>query len=191
MSDYLWTYLCLAINAKNESFGPICLMNCMNFRRVVLKNNINHSYWNICTNFALNVPNVNQRMTIYEINKQFRSNFNSLKENDWFYKEYLNQVDLYRENRIISHFSNLNQLNIQKPFKDMYIQVSGKENSMGPYFQVTNYTKNKVENKSKKIILQVISSSYIMSKKTAQDIFDTYEYFLKNVNPNNWIVFYL
>ena len=61
-------------------------MNCMNFRRVVPKNNINHSYGNTCTNFALSVPNVNQRLTIYETNKQFRSTFNSLKENDWFYK---------------------------------------------------------------------------------------------------------
>ena len=72
-------------------------MNCMNFRRVVPKNNINHSYGNTCTNFALSVPNVNQRMTIYETNKQFRSTFNILKENDWFYKEYLNQVDFYHE----------------------------------------------------------------------------------------------
>ena len=67
----------------------------------------------------------------------------------------------------------------------MYIQVTGKENSMRPYFQVTSYTNNKVGNKAKELILQVRPSPHIMSKKTAQDIFDTYEYFLKNVNPNN------
>lgn len=184
MSDFLWTGLCLAISAKNKKFGPFGLMNCMDFRRVIPKNMIDHSFGNTCTNFALSVPNINPKMTIHEINKKFRSIFNTLKENEWFYKEYFKPVEFYRENRSIAHVSNLGQLNIKKPFKDIYIQVTGKENSMRPYFQVTAYTKNKVEMNEKELILQVRPSSRIMSKKTAQDIFDTYKYFLQNVNPS-------
>lgn len=110
---------------------------------------IDHSFGNTCTNFALSCPNINPKMTIHEINKKFRSIFNPLKEKEWFYKEYFKHVEFYRENRSIAHFSNLGQLNIKKPFIDIYILVTGKENSMRPYFQVTAYTKTKLKGMKK------------------------------------------
>lgn len=184
MSDFLWTGLCLAVNTKNGEFSPFGLINCMDFRRLLPKSMINHSFGNACTNFALCVPNVNPKMTIYELNHLFRSVFNMLKENNWFYKEYLQPVDFYRENRSIAHVSNLGQLNVFSPFKDIYIQVTGKEKSMRPYFQVTCYTKNIIENQSKELNLQVRPSPLIMSEKTAQDVFNIFKYFLENVSPN-------
>lgn len=54
---------------------------------------IDHSFGNTGTNFALSCPNINPKMAIHEINKKFRSIFNTLKENEWLYKEYFNMLN--------------------------------------------------------------------------------------------------
>lgn len=55
---------------------------------------------------------------------------------------------------------------------------------MRPILQVTSYSKNKEDFDMNDLVLHMRYSPLIMSKKSANDIFDTYVYFLKNVNPS-------
>ena len=79
MSEFLWTGLCMATNAKNGKYGPIGLENCMDLRRLVPKERISHSFGNAYTDFTMSVSGANPKMTIGEINASFRSSFNQLK----------------------------------------------------------------------------------------------------------------
>lgn len=184
MSDYLWLGICLSMNAKNGKFGSIGVDTCMDFRRILPKSKINHSFGNAFTNFTLCVENPNPKMTIGDICKQFRKNFNLIRANDWFYKEYLFPLEVFRENCSVCHVSNVGKLSIKDPLKDFYLQVTSKENALRPFAQVTSYCKGKVETGLNDFILHFRYSPVIMSYKTAKDIFDTYVYFLKNVDPS-------
>lgn len=82
MTDYLWDGLCFAINAKNETFEPIDCCSCMDFRRLLPKGRVDHSFGNSFTNFILAAQNVNPKMTVGEICSKLRTNFNLLKAND-------------------------------------------------------------------------------------------------------------
>lgn len=184
MSDFLWTGLCFAINAKNGRFGPIGVGSCMDFRRLIPKERINQSFGNAFTNFTLAVQKANPRMTINEIVSSFRKNFNLIKANDWFYKEYMFPLQYKRENFAISHVSNVGPMKIKSPFKDFSLQVSTKEQGLRPYIQVTTYSKAKEDSDMNDLVLHMRFSHSVMSKKIADDIFQTYVYFLKNVNPS-------
>lgn len=183
MSDFLWTGLCMAINAKNGQYGPIGVGSCMDFRRLVSKDRVNQSFGNAFTNFTLAVQKANPRMTINEICSTFRKNFNLIKNNNWFYKEYMFPLQYKKENFAISHVSNVGPMRIKSPLKDFSLQVSTKEQGLRPYIQVTSYSKYKEETDMNDLILHLRFSNSVMSKKVADDIFDTYVYFLKNVDP--------
>lgn len=116
--------------------------------------------------------------------KQFRTNFKLIRANDWFYKEYLFPLEVFRENCAVCHVSNVGKLSIKDPLKDFHLQVTSKENALRPFAQVTSYCKSKVETGLNDFILHFRYSPAIMSYKTAKDIFDTYVYFLKNANPS-------
>lgn len=183
MSDFLWTGLCMAINAKNGQFGPIGVGSCMDFRRLIKKERVNQTFGNAFTNFTLAVQNANPRMTINDICSTFRRNFNLIKNNDWFYKEYMFPFQYKKENYAISHVSNVGPMKIKSPFKDFSIQVSTKEQGLRPYIQVTTYSKSKEDSDMNDLIIHMRYSHSVMSMKSANDIFDTYVYFLKNINP--------
>lgn len=184
MTDILWTGLCMAVNAKNGQFGPIGVGSCMDFRRLVPKERVDNSFGNAFTNFTICVQNANPRMTIGEICSTFRRNFNLIKANDWFYKEYLFPLEYKRENLAISHVSNVGPMKIKSPFKDFYLQCTTKEQGLRPYLQVTSYSKAKEETDMNDLVLHMRFSNSVMSRKNASDIFETYVYFLKNVNPS-------
>ncbi|KAK8898022.1 hypothetical protein M9Y10_000272 [Tritrichomonas musculus] len=183
MSEFLWTGLCMAINAKNGQYGPIGLENCMDLRRLLPKERVNQSFGNAYTDFTMSVKEANPRMTINEINSSFRSNFNRMKVNDWFYKEYMFPFAFQRENCSVSHVSNVGPMKFRSPYKDFYLQCTQKEEGLRPILQVTSYSKNNEEKDINDIVLHMRYSPTVMSKKNANDIFDTYVYFLKNVDP--------
>lgn len=184
MSEFLWTGLCMAINAKNGEYGPIGLANCMDLRRLLPKERINHYFGNAYTDFTMSVQNANPRMTISEICSSFRNCFNTMKENEWFYKEYMFPDDFKRENCSVSHVSNVGPMRFKSPYKDFYLQCTQKEEGLRPILQVTSYSKSKEDSDMNDVVIHMRYSPMTMSKKSANDIFDTYLYFLKNVNPS-------
>lgn len=183
MSEFLWTGLCMAINAKNGKYGSIGLANCMDLRRLLPKERVDHSFGNAYTDFTMSIKDANPRMTIAEINSGFRNSFNNMKKNDWFYKEYMFPTDFKRENCSISHVSNVGPMKFKAPYKDFYLQCTQKEEGLRPILQVTSYSKMKEDSNMNDLVLHMRYSPITMSRKTASDIFDTYVYFLKNVNP--------
>lgn len=184
MSEFLWTGLCLSINAKNEIYGPIGVETVMDFRRLIDKNRINYKFGNTYTNFALCVLNSNPQMTIGQICSEFRKNFNLLKKNDWFYKEFLFPIVFKRDFCPAAHVSNVGPNVIKSPLKDLYMQVSAKKQGSRSYLQVTSYSKHKEETDENEFVLHMGYSPLIVSKKNADDIFQTYIHFLKTANPD-------
>lgn len=184
VSDYLWAGICFAMNAKNGKFGSIGIDTCMDFRRILPKSKIDHSFGNAFTNFTLCVEKPDPKMTVGEICKELRKNFKLIRANDWFYKEYLFPLEVFREDCAVCHVSNVGKLSIKDPLKDFHLQVTSKENALRPFAQVTSYNKLKVETGLNDFILHFRYSPLIMSYKTAKDIFDTYIYFLKNIDPS-------
>lgn len=186
MTDYLWIGLSLAINAKSGRYGPIGIESCMDFKRLVNKERIDNSFGNAYTNFALCVQNPSPKMTIGEICSKMRSNFNLFSKNDWFYKEYLFPLEFLRENFQVTSVSNVGPIKIKSPFKDVYMQATGKEKGLRPYLQITSFSKC-IEGREaglNDLVIQLRYSLASVSNKTAKDIFDTYIYFLKSVDPS-------
>ena len=183
MSEFLWTGLCMATNAKNGKHGPIGLENCMDLRRLVPKERVSNSFGNAYTDFTMSVSGANPKMTIGEINASFRSSFNQLKQNYWFYKEYLFPFTYIRDNCSVSHVSNVGPMKVSSPCKDFYLQCSQKEEMLRPFLQVTSYSKMNDKKDMNDLVLHMRYSPAMISMKNANDIFDTYVYFLKNVDP--------
>ncbi|KAK8839486.1 hypothetical protein M9Y10_031841 [Tritrichomonas musculus] len=184
LSEYLWTGLCMAINAKNGEYGPIGVETVMDFRRLLNPEHIDFTFGNTYTNFALCIPNPDPKMTIGQICSQFRNNFNLMRKNDWFFKEFLSPVPFIRENCPAAHVSNVGPVPIRSPLKDIYMQVSGKDKGSRSYLQVTSYSILDKEAGRDDVVLHMGYSPSIVSKKNATDIFNTYVYFLRNVNPD-------
>ena len=184
LTEFLWTGLCLAINAKNGRFGPIGVGSCMDFRRLLPKEKIDLSFGNAFTNFFLFVKNASPKMTVAEICSSFRDSFNEAKENDEFYKEFLFPSDFAYENCPISYVSNVGPMRIKSPIKDFYAQCTSTELGIRPSFLVTSYSKVKKEINLNDVVLCMRCSPFVVSRKLASDVFETYIHFLKNVNAS-------
>ena len=65
-------------------------------------------------------------MTIGHICSEFRNNFNLMKQNDWFYKEFLYPIDYRLDFCPAAHVSNVAPTEMKSPIKDLYVQVSAK-----------------------------------------------------------------
>lgn len=183
LSEYLWTGFCLSINAKNKIFGPIGVETVVDFRRLIDRKRVNSKFGNAYTSFGLCIKNPNPQMTIGEMCSEFRNKFNRMKENDWFFKEFLFPVDFRRDFCPVAHVSNVGPVEIKSPLKDIYMQVSGKEMGSRSYLQVTSFSKRKKEKGENVFVLQMGYSPSIISDKNADDIFKTYIHFLKTANP--------
>lgn len=184
LTEFLWTGLCLSINAKNGKFGPIGAGSCMDFRRLLPKERINLSFGNAFTNFFLFVKDANPRMTVSEICSSFRDSFKEAKKNELFYKEFLFPSDVAYENCPISYVSNVGPMRLKSPFKDFYAQCMSTELGLRPSFLVTSYSKLKKENNMNDVVLCMRCSPFVVSRKIASDVFETFIYFLKNVNAS-------
>lgn len=111
MNEFLWTGLCMAINSKNEEFGPIGLGTIMDFRRILPQEKVTNTLGSVFTHFYLFIKNVNPRMTISEICSKFRKQLNQFRENDlFFYNQYLHPFNYAIQNCQISHVSNIGQI---------------------------------------------------------------------------------
>lgn len=141
MSEFLWNGLSLAVKAKNGYLGPIDLGSCMDFRRISKNVKDTAFICNVFTNFVLAVLKSNTRMTIGNVCNEFRRIFNLLKENDWFFKEYLFPLNYFRGNACIPIVSNVGPMKFKELFKDFYLQVSSKDQGMIPYIGMTSYEK--------------------------------------------------
>ena len=184
MTEFLWTGLCMVINAKNNEFGPFGVGSCMDFRRLLPKERVNLTFGSSYTDFYLAIQNVNPKMTIKEICSLFRNKFNKIKSTDLFYKEYLFPSHCLLENCPISHVSNVGPLKIKSPLKDFYIQCTSNEFGLRPFLQITSYSKLNTEIDMNDLILQLRYSPFVVSTKNASDIFDSFLYFLKNVDAS-------
>lgn len=182
MSEFLWTGLCMAINAKNNEFGKFGVGSCMDLRRLIPKEKVDLSFGSAYTDFYLPITNVNSKLTIEEICSLFRKRFNEIKNTDYFFKEYLCPSNCLIENMPMAHVSNVGQIKIKSPLKDFYIQCSSNEFGLRPFFQITSYSKMKIETGLNDLVLNLRYSPVIVSNKNAYDIFETFFYFLKNVD---------
>lgn len=184
LTEFLWTGLCMAINAKNNEFGPFGVGSCMNFRRLLPREKVDQSFGSAYSDFFLAIHEVSPRMTIKEICSLFRANFNKIKNTDFFYKEYMFPTQCLMENCPISDVSNVGPIRIKSPLKDFYIQCSSNEYGLRPFLQVTSFSKLKKEDGINDLMLHLRYSPFIVSTKNASEIFDTFLYFLKNVNES-------
>ena len=158
--------------------------NCLDFRRLIKKDDVNYSFGNSYTNFVLCVQNPDPKMTIDQINFAFRYNFKLVEENDSFYKEYMFPTVFLREDYQVTSVSNIGPIKFKSPIKDIHLQVTGKENGLRPYLQATSFSKLKDETHSNDFVLHFRYSPHAVSYKTAKDIFETYIKKKKNVDPS-------
>ncbi|KAK8847007.1 hypothetical protein M9Y10_019581 [Tritrichomonas musculus] len=182
MSEYLWTGLALAVNAKNRKWGPIGVQSCYDLRR--LAKHFDHHFGNAFTDFALCVQHPLPGMTIGEINQKFRDNFTILNNSDWICKEYLDKVDRLRDYCPVAHVSNVGPIKFHSPIKDFTLTVAGKEEGLRPFLQTTAYSKIKTDGDMDQLVLYMRYSPAWLSNKSAKDIFDTWVYFLKTADPS-------
>ena len=165
MTEFLWTGLCMAINAKNNEFGPFGVASCMDFRRLLPRERFDRSFGSAYTDFFLTIEKVNPKMTIKEICSLFRNKFNKIKNTDFFYNEYLYPNQVLIENCPISHVSNVGPMKIKSPLKDFYIQCSSNEFGLRPFLQITSFSKLKKENGMNDLVLHLRYSPLVKMHK--------------------------
>ena len=184
--EFMWTGLCMATNTTNGKFGPFGIANCVDYRKIQTNGSLINSFGNLnYTNFSLCVQDVNPKMTIGEICSLFKCNFNLVKANDQFYKDYMYPIEYNSNDNAVSHFSNVGPISIKSPlYNDIYMQNSEMEDGMPPLLNVSCYSTSKMDNGMDDIIVQMRYSPTVLSKENAEKVFKTYVYFLKNVDPS-------
>lgn len=184
--DFMWTGLCMAINASNGEFGPFGIANCIDFRKIHTNGKLINSFGNTnYTSFSLCVQDVNPKMTIGEICSLFRANFDLINTNDQFYKDCMLPLEYNHDDCAVSHFSNVGPMVIKShPYKDFYMQNSEMEDGLPPLLNVSCYSKRKKDNGMDNFVIQMRYSPSVLKKENADKVFGTYVYFLKNVNPS-------
>ena len=75
-------------------------------------------------------------------------------------------------------------MRIKSPIKDFYAQCTSTELGIRPSFLVTSYSKVKKESNLNDVVLCMRCSPFVVSRKLASDVFETYIHFLKNVNAS-------
>lgn len=142
----------------------------MDFRRILPKERVNQNFGSADTNFFLHIQKVDSKMTIKNI--------------DVFIDEFLFPTMDYLDYCPIAHVSNVGPMRFTSPLKDFYIQCTSNEIGLRPWFQVPSYSKVNKESNMNDIVLNMRCSPLMVSNKVANDIFETYAYFLKNVDAS-------
>lgn len=178
LSEFLWTGYCMAINVLNGHYGPIGLETCMDFRRLIPRDQVDNTFGNAFTNFALAVKNPRPQMTIGEICADFREMFNQIRKSGWFFKEYLTPLRFKRAGNCIAHLSNVGPVRIKAPIKDFYCQVHGYEHGLRPFIQCTTYSKIFNQKDLNTIIFHLRYSQNMLDNKMGRDLFEVFMHFL-------------
>lgn len=195
LTEHMWVGLSLSICALNNKIGPIGVNTCVDFRRLVHpQSRVSNSMTNFFGVVNIVAKNFNDpTLTVSDISKQFRRHFNYIINSDAIFYNYLFPIDMHKDNTPVAHLSNIGPIKYKYPIKDFEITLNLNQKAAQDVAQIVTYSKLKTDNVGKKVQSNVIHYQFAYSPKIinaeiGKKIFESFHYFMRNVQPSTLII---
>ena len=192
LTDMMYCGLSLSLSAKNNKLGALGCNTCVDFRKVIPSQKVSKEMTNFFSTINIVSANMsnpsNKNLTIGDISKLFRDNFTMLMKDNALFYSHLHPVDMHRDNTPFAHLSNIGVIKIldNSPIEDFAIRLQVNQKAAQEVFQIVSYSK--VSKGRNDVHFQCAYSPKIISDHDAKVIFDSFVYFMKNINIDTKVV---
>lgn len=182
MSDYLWLALALAVESRKDMVEYIGCYSCINLRPYLNKNEIDASIGNCFTSFVVYADDVREELTLNQIKKQIRSNFERDMKNDIIYSAIKGNLNGFVGLSCDTYFcesSHMGQFPVRYPIIDVSVRNRLKSQAVEDSHSLMIYSKQ-VKGTGKLCTL-FQSAPTQTSDASAKMMSDTLEYILTQI----------